>query len=107
MVLSRRLCFCVSPSKVSKEHIFSEFELMFFQLNRHRPSSLDKFFVLKVKLLELSSEYSSPTSEHDSLAWQNVHFRSIKSLKSSNAICINKPGKSSGVVILNSQKYID
>lgn len=83
------------------EQIFSEFELMFPQLNLHSYSSLDKCSVHKARLLKLCSEYYSLTAEQDFLAWESVHFRTNKSLKSRNSIYITKSGKGSGIVVLN------
>lgn len=45
--------------------------------------------------------------ERDFLAWQIIHYRTIKSLKSRNDMYLTKPDKGSGIVILNKQDYLD
>lgn len=52
MVHSCELDFCIPPSKIRKEQIFSEFELMYSQLNQHIPFSAAKISVIEARLLE-------------------------------------------------------
>lgn len=98
--------FCISPSSVNNEYIFSEFGSLFSRLNLHKYCTADKFSLCKTRLVELPSEYPSLSADRDFLAWQSVHFQTIKSLKPGCGIYLTKPDKSFGVVILNNQDYI-
>lgn len=60
----------------------------------------------KTRLAELFNEYPSLSADRDFLAWQNVHFQTVKSLKPISNIYLTKPDKSFGVEILNNQDYI-
>lgn len=75
------------------------------QLTLHEPFSPDKLSG-KIRLIELSGEYSFLSTDRDFVAWQNVHYKIIKSLKSRSDIYLTRPNKGYGVVILNSQDYI-
>lgn len=96
----------MSPSKICKEQIFTEFEILYYHLIKRVPSFSDKCSA-KARLLESSNEYASLIAERDFLAWQSVHFRTIKAWRSRNDAHITKPDKFSGVVILNIQEYLD
>lgn len=81
--------------------------MLFSELIKHIPNSTEKFSATKAKLLELTNEYSSLLVERDFLAWQGIHFHTIKSLKSRNDVYLTKPDKGAGVVTLNKQDYLD
>lgn len=94
----RGLEFCIPHTNVINEQVFTEFEMLFSQLNLHIPNSSERLSLCKTMLADLSCEYSSLPDDQDFLVWQWVHFQMIKFLKIRNDIYITKPDKESGVL---------
>lgn len=59
------------------------------------------------RISEIPYECASLSIDRDYLVWRHVHFRTIRLLKTRNAIYITKPDKGAGVVILNKRGYIN
>ena len=106
-VLAHGLEFCLPPTSVKREEVFSEFEILLAQLAHHQPKSKDELSLFKSKLNELAHSFCASPIDTKNLWFDRDCLAAIKSLRSNRDILITKPDKGSGVVILNKSDYID
>ena len=104
--MSNGLDFCLPPKSVNREEVFTEFEILYAQLARHKPISADELIALKSKLSDFAHAYCGTPVDLGDFGIHKKHFQAIKSLRSTEQILITKPGKGCGVVILNKSDYI-
>ena len=105
-VLAHGLEFCLPPSKISREDVFAEFEVLVRQLLHHTPKSKGSVSALTAKLNNLAHSYCDSPNNWTDFSMHRECFQAMKSLRSNKDILITKPDKGSGVVILNSTDYI-
>ena len=92
-----------NPSRsIKREEMYSEFEVLFSQLRRLQPFSTNRVSDLN----DLAHTYAgTPVSNRES-NWRSEHFCPLKLLRSNNSL-ITRLDKSSGVVILDYQCYVN
>ena len=105
-VLSNGLNFCLPPKSINREEAFAEFEILYAQLARQKPISSNELSALKAKLSDLAHTYCGTPVDLGDFNMHKEHFQAIKSLRGNEHFLITKPGKGSGVVILNKSDYI-
>ena len=86
--------------------IFSEFELLFFQLLKLSPVSQQNLSYLKTHLAHVANRFINTTVNSNGFLWQKNHFEVAKCLKWNSDIPITRPDKGAGIVILNFTDYI-
>ena len=103
------MSFCVPPHffrKIDSFTIFSKFELLFSQLLKLFPVSLQHLSYLKSHLADLANGLIDTTVNSNGFLWQKNHFEVAKCLKRNSDILITRPDNVAGVVILNRINYI-
>ena len=105
-VLSLGLKFSVPPRNISREIVFSEFEVLAGQLNHHKPQSKEHLERLRAKLYDLSHAYCGTPVDLSDYRMYNECFQTYKALKNNSDIIISRPDKGSGVVILDRSDYV-
>ena len=103
LVLSSGLNFCAPTSSrnIDSVTIFSDFDLLIFQLLNLSPVSQLNMSYLKTRLVDLPNELINTTVNSNGFLWQKNHFEVAKFLKRNSDILITRPDKDAGVVILN------
>jgi hypothetical protein len=105
-VLNHGLKFCIPPRKVTRELIFSEFEILSGQLKHHKPYSKLHIDRLNAKLCDMSHAYCSTPVDLGDFRMQRECYEAYEALRSNPDIIISKADKGSGIVILDRDKYI-
>ena len=106
-VLKLGLKFSIPIKQISRESIFSNFESLSAQLNHHVPKSVEAHNSLDAKLCDFAHSYSGTQLDLGDFRMIKDCIKEFKQLKNDKSIIITKPDKGSGVVILNSQDYIN
>ena len=104
--MAHGLEFCLPPSKINREEVFAEFEVLIGQLLHHTPKSKESVSALTAKLNNLAHSYCDSPIDWTDFSTHRECFQAIKSLRSNKNILIAKPDKRSGVVIPNSTDCI-
>lgn len=105
-VLAHGLDFNIPFTSISRENIFSEFEVYYAQLSKLQPVSGDKPSDFRTKLNDLAHSYASSPISFSESNWRSKHHRVIKSLKNNHSLVITKPDKGSGVGLMDRHDYI-
>ena len=106
-VLSHGLSFCLPPTSIKREEVFADFEVLYAQLDHHKPRSKEQLAALKARLSDLPHAYCGSRIDWGDFLITKECFLAIKSLRMNEDIIITKPDKGSGVVILNKNEYND
>jgi len=106
-VLSHGLSFCLPPTTIKHEEVFADFEVLYAQLDHHKPRSKEQLAALKARLSNLAHAYCGSHIDWGDFLMTKECFQAIKSLQVNEDIIITKPDKGSGVVILNKNEYND
>jgi len=56
-VLSHSLSFCLPPTSIKREKVFADFEVLYAQLDHHKPRSKEQLAGLKARLSDLAHAY--------------------------------------------------
>jgi len=56
-VLSHSLSFCLPPTSIKREEVFADFEVLYAQLDHHKPRSKEQLAALKARLSDLTHAY--------------------------------------------------
>ena len=105
-VLSHGLNFCLPPTTVKREEVFSEFEVLIAQLQHHTHQSIERRAALTARLSDLAHAYCGNPVDTGDFLMKKECFQAVKSLSLNNNIIITKPDKGSGVVIINKTDYV-
>ena len=101
------LSFCLLPTNAKHEEVLADFEVLYAQLVHHKPQSEEQLAALKAKLSDLAQTYCGSPIELGDFLMTKECFQAIKSLQTNEEILRTKPGKGSGIVILNKNDYND
>ena len=104
-VLDHGLKFSIPPRNVSREVIFSEFEVLSGQLSHHKPKSKVHLDRLNAKLCDLSHAYCSTPVDLGDFRMHRDCYEAYRALKSNPDLIISKADKGSGIVILDRDDY--
>ena len=107
IVLSHGLNFCIPPTKVKREEVFAEFEVLFGQLQHHTAVSDLGRQKLKAELCDIAHSYCGAPIDKTDYYLQRQYMDAARSLRALNNIIISRPDKGSGVVLLDKQNYLD
>ena len=105
-VLSHGLKFATPPRNISREAVFSEFEVLAGQLNHHTPKSKEDLERCRARLYDLSHAYCGTPIDLKDFRMHKECFNAYKSLKNNPDIIICKQDKGSGIVILDRTDYV-
>ena len=105
-VLSHGLKFSTPPGCISREQVFSEFEVLAGQLNHHTPKSKEDVERLRAKMYDLAHSYCGTPIDFSDFRMHKECFQAYKSIRNNKEIVISKPDKGSGIVILNKSDYL-
>ena len=87
---------------------FTEFEMLFFQLNKHSQLLLlINLQYLKAHLKDQAQKWVNSPVDSKGFFWQKNPFETAKQLKTNTNIYFTRSDKGAGVVILNRSDYID
>ena len=93
VVLANGLDFCLPPTNVKREQIFSEIEVLLGQLFHHTGKSKEELQALKARLSDLAHAYcGTPLNLTDFLMHREC-FEAIKSLRLNSDIIITNQTK--------------
>jgi len=56
-VLSHGLSVCLPPKSIKREEVFADFEVLYAQLDHHKPRSKEQLAALKARLSDLAHAY--------------------------------------------------
>jgi len=56
-VLSHGLSFCLPPTSIKREEVSADFEVLYAQLDHHKPRSKEQLAALKARLSDLAHAY--------------------------------------------------
>ena len=104
-VLSHGLKFCIPPRNLSREIVFSEFEVLSGQLKHHTPNSKTDLDRLNAKLCDLSHAFCGTPVDSGDFRMRRECYEAYDSLKSNPDIVLTKADKGSNLVILDRDKY--
>ena len=106
-VLSHGLNFSLPPSKIKKEFVLAEFEVLAAQLKHHKPISTHLVSRCKSRLNELAYGYSTSQVDRSDFLMNLSCFNVVKSLRNNKNIVICKQDKGNGIVVLDFKDYVD
>ena len=105
-VLKHGLKFCVPPTKVHREELLSEFELMVKQLDRHTACSRTEKQRLHTKLMDSAYSYSGTPIDDGEFRMHRECYVATKNLMNNREIIISRPDKGSGTVLMDRSDYV-
>ena len=100
------LNFCIPPTKVSREQIAAEMEMLYAQAcNKLQPKSNTALKALKARLHDLTYGYAGSVVDRHDVPLLRNHRDAVRSLRDNEQILISKPDKGTGVVVLDRSSY--
>ena len=104
-VLKHGLKFCTPPTKLQRERIFGEVEVLAGQLEHHVPLSKESKQQLYAKLQDFAHSYCGTPIDLSDFHMHKECFQAARDLQNNNSIVMSRPDKGSGVVILDRCDY--
>nr|WBB44924.1 reverse transcriptase [Chrysogorgia stellata] len=104
-VLSKGLNFAIPQSKIKRETIFSEFEILWSQLENLTADNEEVFAACKARVSDIAHAYSGSPIECKESCLAREHLIALANLRKNRDIVICKPDKGTGVVILDKTDY--
>ena len=106
-MLSHGLNFYIPPTKVKREEVFAEFQVLFGQLQHHTAVSDLSRQKLKAELCDIAHSYCGAPIDKTDYYLQRQYMDAARSLRALNNIVRSRSDKGSVIVLLDKQDYLD